>query len=326
MSDLTIRPADAADREQIIRLLAASLGRDDDERFVALFAWKHDENVFGVSPAWVADDDGVLAAIRVFMRWEFREGSRIRRAVRAVDTATHPDYQGRGLFTRLTRHGLAAVAEEGVESVFNTPNDQSRPGYLKMGWTTVGRLPVAVRPRSAPAVVRMARARVPAERWSLPTTAGESAADVFADSTSVTAALIGQHEASRSLRTSRSADFFRWRYGTDLLHYRVIAARGGVERGFVVFRLRRRGEATEAAVGDIVVPDGSRRTARELLRAVRRASRADYVITLGARPGGFVPFPRQGPILTWRSASDDAPASPPNLADLDLTLGDIELF
>jgi GNAT superfamily N-acetyltransferase len=270
MSDLVIRNAEAADREQIIRLLAASLGRDDDERFVRLFAWKHDENVFGASPAWVADDGGVLAAIRVFMRWEFREGSRIRRAVRAVDTATHPDYQGRGLFTRLTRHGLEAMAAEGVEFVFNTPNDQSRPGYLKMGWHTVGRLPVAVRPRSVPAVLRMARARVPAERWSLPSTAGDAAAEVFADSAPVTAAL-GALGVSARLQTSRSAAFFLWRYGTDLLHYRVVAAPGGVERGFVVFRVRRRGEATEAAIGDIVVPDRSRRTARVLLRAVRPA-------------------------------------------------------
>ena len=68
------------------------------------------------------------------------------RAVRAVDTATDPDYQGRGLFTRLTLQAIDELRAEGVDFVFNTPNDQSRPGYLKMGWQVVGTLPTHVRP------------------------------------------------------------------------------------------------------------------------------------------------------------------------------------
>ncbi|MDH5380092.1 MAG: hypothetical protein OEW75_04520, partial [Cyclobacteriaceae bacterium] len=30
--------------------------------------------------------------------------------------------------------------------IFNTPNEKSRPGYLKMGWVDAGRLPVYFRP------------------------------------------------------------------------------------------------------------------------------------------------------------------------------------
>ncbi len=47
---------------------------------------------------------------------------------------------------------------DGVDVVFNTPNDQSRPGYLKMGWSEVGRVPVAVRLRSALSARRVAGA------------------------------------------------------------------------------------------------------------------------------------------------------------------------
>jgi GNAT superfamily N-acetyltransferase len=104
------------------------------------------------------------------MRWEFLDGDRVVRAVRAVDTATHPDYQGRGIFTRLTLHALDELATEGIEFVFNTPNDQSRPGYLKMGWQVVGQLPTAVRPTRLARIARVAKARVPAERWSTPST------------------------------------------------------------------------------------------------------------------------------------------------------------
>ena len=49
---------------------------------------------------------------------------------------------------------------------------------------------------------------------------------------------------------------------------------------------------------------------RRLLRLVARRTRADYAIRVG-RPmpaAGFLPFPRQGPILTWRPLADRAPA------------------
>ena len=65
--------------------------------------------------------------------------------------------------------------------MFNTPNDQSRPGYLKMGWQLVGRLPVLARPRSPAALARLARARTPADKWSQPADAGLPVHDVLAD-------------------------------------------------------------------------------------------------------------------------------------------------
>ena len=59
----------------------------------------------------------------------------IHRAVRAVDTITAPEARGRGVFTRFTLAILSneITRDDDVSFVFNTPNDQSRPGYLKMG-------------------------------------------------------------------------------------------------------------------------------------------------------------------------------------------------
>ena len=138
--DLTIRVATAADREAIVGLCRASLGWAEGDPNEAFFAWKHDQNAFGASPAWVAvAPDGSLAGVRVFLRWQFDTPSEgTISAVRAVDTATHPDWQGKGIFTRLTLGALDELRDDGLDVVFNTPNDQSRPGYLKMGWSEVG--------------------------------------------------------------------------------------------------------------------------------------------------------------------------------------------
>ena len=76
------------------------------------------------------------------------------RAVRAVDTATHPDFRGQGVFSALTLGALEELRSDGVAFVFNTPNERSRPGYLKMGWQPVGQVRVLARTRSVTAAGR----------------------------------------------------------------------------------------------------------------------------------------------------------------------------
>ena len=170
---LNIREATPDDRPAIMELCRTSLGWGDDPRFEQLFSWKHDENAFGPSYMWVATDGGKIVGLRAFMRWEFVRGGEVLHAVRAVDTATHPDYQGKGLFTAMTMHGLDVIEGDGIDFVFNTPNDKSRPGYLKMGWQEVGKLPVAIRvagPRGggADGEVTGGVVALALERWSRP--------------------------------------------------------------------------------------------------------------------------------------------------------------
>jgi glycosyltransferase involved in cell wall biosynthesis/predicted N-acetyltransferase YhbS len=311
---LSIREASDADRPAVLDLLRRSLGADDP-RYAQFFAWKHDQNPFGPSPMWVAEEDGRVVAFRTFLRWEFVRGGEVLRAVRAVDTATDPDYRGRGLFRALTLHGLERLREEGVACVFNTPNDKSRPGYLTMGWRDVGRLAVAVRLRHPRVAVRALGSRTPADRWSQPLQVGVDAATWLAKRP-LPAPAAPAH--IRVLQTHLTPAFLRWRYGMPLLGYRVVADGAAA----VVVRARRRGDATELAVvagwGDA---DASDRAAARALAD----SGADYALRLG--PGGrrarFTAVPGAGPRLTWRALADHGMPPLPSWA---LTLGDVELF
>ena len=162
MAELSVRRGESADLPAIIALLSASMKRDPSEPYEGLFRWKHLDNPFGPSPSWVATEDGQIVGFRTFLRWNFRHGGEVVRAVRAVDTATHPDFQGRGIFTKLTLSALDDLRAEGITMIFNTPNDKSRPGYLKMGWQQIGRLPARVLVTNVASVARIARSRVPA--------------------------------------------------------------------------------------------------------------------------------------------------------------------
>ncbi len=106
--------------------------------------WKHAENPMGESFALVVEDEGKLVGLRCFMFWDVVVDGKKLKAIRPVDTAVHPDMQGKGLFKKMTLQGLEMVKGK-YDIVFNTPNGNSLPGYLKMGWQKISQqLPVFI--------------------------------------------------------------------------------------------------------------------------------------------------------------------------------------
>jgi GNAT superfamily N-acetyltransferase len=133
-----LRPYRDGDEEQVLSLLSSSLGWMPDDQHARFFRWKHLQNPAGRRRCgWTRA--GEIIGFRALMRWRFLIDGEPVKAVRAVDTATHPSARGEGVFRDLTMHALDELRAEGVGFVFNTPNDQSRPGYLKVGWIELGR-------------------------------------------------------------------------------------------------------------------------------------------------------------------------------------------
>lgn len=311
---LDIRGAEDGDRPAINALLRRALSVGDDPRYERFLDWKHRENPFGSSHEWVATDDGAIVGYRSFLRWELVVDGAVRSAVRAVDTATDRDHYGKGIFSALTMHGVEHLASLGVAWVFNTPNDASRPGYLKMGWSVVGKLPVAVMARTPLTLRHVRKARQPAARWSEPCTAFEPAVEaieriVSSDSTSV---------APTRWATNRTMPFLRWRYGLEDLHYR------GVDIGdaVVVFRVRQRGPLREALIADVVGQTERRPRLGSVVRSILRSTRADVAVISG-RHHPRTALPIAGPQLTWRPVVDQRL---PTLEELSFCGGDMELF
>lgn len=309
-----MREAAPEDTEAILALAGRSLGWAVDERDRAFFEWKHRANPFGPSPSWVAEAGGEVIGFRTFMRWQFVDeaGGRIS-MVRAVDTATDPDHQGKGVFRRLTLTAVEALTTAGVDAVFNTPNDQSRPGYLKMGWVELGRPSLGVIVRSPLPVLRAARGPDRGDKWGTPAAIGAPASEALADPS--VARVLASLPPTRGLSTPRTLEHLRWRYSFDPLHYRVIEVNGGL----CVFRVRQRGASAEVDVCEWLSasPD-----VRALRRLVRHGGDYGVSVDLGWRHGAL-PAPRQGPIVTWRPM---ARPTVPSMDEIHFSLGDLELF
>ncbi len=141
---MLIRPAEESDDPAIIHLLKLSLGDSTIPKSELLWIWKHRQSPFGTSYMLLAEEDGEIIGLRAFMKWNWVRNQKLFPAVRAVDTATHPAHQGRGVFKKLTMMQLDVCRERQERFVFNTPNQQSLPGYLKMGWIEQGPMPVKI--------------------------------------------------------------------------------------------------------------------------------------------------------------------------------------
>jgi len=325
-SDLEFRRATPDDRAAILHLGTRALDWLADAEEHAFFAWKHEQNPFGQSPMWVACDGDRVVGFRTFMRWEFLEnGRRVIRAVRAVDTATDPEYQGRGIFTTLTLAALDDLRSEGIDMIFNTPNEKSLPGYLKMDWRVVGRLPVSIMPTQVRSLRTLFRARVPAARTGVLVNAGLAPGVAFADHETI-ADLLARTPVRPGLTTRRTPEFLAWRYGYEALHYRVLPVEDGIGAGFAVFRLRRRGAAMEAVICDVLIPTGRVGAERRLSRRTAEVAGVDYLLRLDRRlvtRDPFLRIPRIGPVLTFRGV---VTPEAPRLEHWNLTMGDVELF
>jgi len=330
-TEIGLRSYRDEDEIEVLQLLSASLGPGPGgERSREFFAWKHLDNPFGPSFMLVAESAGRIVGLRTFMRWGFSLDGRSVRGVRAVDTATHPEFQGRGIFSLLTRTALDSLKDE-ADIVFNTPNDKSRPGYLKMGWSVAGKLPVAIKLCHPIRVVRSARSLRSGEpATAKPTVDAVTAAEALEDDGTVLELLRGTQRPARRLVTAHTISTLRWRYANaPLLDYRAVAEPGGV----AIFRVRPRGPLWEAAVSDVLTVDGGARTVARLLKRVAGSADVDHLTCMmaagspglkAARRRGFIRSPISME-LTVRSLND-LEIDPMKLDSWALTLGDVEVF
>jgi N-acetylglutamate synthase-like GNAT family acetyltransferase len=141
---MQITTASREDLPEIIEVLKRSLGEGLLPKSVDYFVWKHYKNPFGESQVILAREEGKIIGVRAFMKWNWTRAGNTITTVRAVDTATDPVHQGKGIFKKLTMQAVHDCTQAGVPFVFNSPNTMSMPGYLKMGWMSSGRLPLFV--------------------------------------------------------------------------------------------------------------------------------------------------------------------------------------
>jgi len=334
-------PYSGGREREIVDLLNLCLGRKlTGERDAAYWAWKHELNPFGRSVLLLAEVDGQLVGVRAFMRWQLTANGHVMHAAKPVDTVTHPDYQRRGIFKRLTTEACEVARRDGIGLLFNTPNGNSLPGYLKLGWQRVTELPLRVRlQRPVGAVWRLASWRlrnreVPAQEEFF-REAPTSAANVLDRESAGIRELLAQTCASAQLRTIRTIEFLSWRYASHphIPYYAEIVADAGRLDGILFYRTNFRAGLREVMIDDLVVREDAEDSVKRLLGKLLRRTKTDYVLAHGSeqtpivqtlRKSGFHKLPRRRITLVARALADEVVPDPLQASNWSLSLGDLE--
>lgn len=316
--EIYIRQAKESDIPAIIEVLKASLGESKLKKTQEIWRYKHLENPFGASLVLLAIDKGKVIGVRAFMRWKWQMGSEQYSAFRAVDTATHPDYQGKGVFKKLTLQAVQLGLEQGQDFIFNTPNNQSLPGYLKMDWKKVGKLRVRFMP-------------VNPLKWKKTRPAPGYMSFIECEAQDIQS-LCDKHNSSchkqSKLFTPKSLAYLNWRYEDNPLQdYEVMAEKDYYLAGYV----KDHGRFKEFRVVEHLYENAA--ALNVLRRRVRRLAKlhAAHFVSMGNLGNATAAFPvtgNLGPTLAFRNLnlkSEDADRY------LDLNywsycLGDLELF
>ncbi|RIJ42771.1 GNAT family N-acetyltransferase [Pontibacter oryzae] len=320
---MQIRKGTEADIPAIVELLKSSLGEGLIQKSERLWNWKHIENPHGASPVLVAEEDGKVVGVRAFLKWQWAYKGKILQAIRAVDTATHPDYQGKGIFKKLTLQGLEDAKKDGIHLVYNTPNDNSKPGYLKMGWVEQGRM--ALKLKVNPFAYKKDKLPViPDQNW----VRLSAALPQFSNPISNT----GQ------IHTFLSPEYISWRYQNNpLFDYHFLSD----HRSFVLFfRIKKHSFGSEMRVVDLFINDAvfDLKAKKELNRQFREVSKACFLTSASGRHFelvgkkypvfGFIPVVNKGPIVTLRNVGlpDSEFNALVEASNWGYALGDMELF
>jgi GNAT superfamily N-acetyltransferase len=107
-------------------------GARNTKRFsVEQLDWLYRYNPDGLAIGFDAYENDELVAHYVLLPSQIRTESGVLRALLSLNTATHPDYRGQGLFTRLAEMAIEQARAEEFSAIYGVANANSTPGFVR---------------------------------------------------------------------------------------------------------------------------------------------------------------------------------------------------
>lgn len=318
---LSIRTATEQDIPAIVSLLKISLGEVSSIKTETYWRWKHIDNPFGASPVLLATDGEYLVGVRAMMQWQWQANATVYQSLRAVDTATHPQYQRQGIFKILTGHLIGLASADNYSFVFNTPNKNSLPGYLKMGWQFFSKAPIYIKPVAG---INLYASR----NWA----SYQDKLAALKEDDFLYAGLFPD-----LLHTPKTWTYINWRYRQcPIKDYGLVSGfTYGLPFGIIVKR-KKRGGFYELRICDYWLADES--CFHLLIDAATKAARSTGCLVLSMclsgeqkknswREFGLLSIEKKSPVITIRHLQDNTDAiTGKNAAHWHIHTGDLELF
>lgn len=165
--------------------------------------WRFFDTPWGDSPAMIAVAENMCAALYVIWPVMLKLGRERVPGAQSMDTMTHPDHRGGGLFVTLAERCFDLARSRGVEVVYGFPNESSYPGFVRrLNFDHAGDVHAWDAPRDARSWRRGRQSVDP----------GVSV-ERDLDAEALQPLLASLPEDKNACRVERSATWLAWRYG-----------------------------------------------------------------------------------------------------------------
>ena len=293
-TNFTIRPYTPDDASAVREVLEATYGAQAPPQQTIDWLWFGCPEAAGGS--MVAEAKGKVVGVQPMEILRFTDGGHLFKGGLLTGVAVHPAFRRQGIFSALVQTCETEAWQQGADFVTTMPNERSRPGFLKMGYTDLGRRRLLMRLLDARALGR-ATASVPMLGWLVGAVAARGqtllkalprgGAHTVREVREVDAELeaVEQDHAGLfpGLRLQRNAAWWRWRYvGSPQRYYRLFEARSQAGRltGVAALYAEVRNSMPMAYLMDVAVR--SREALVDILMSVFEAARADGVCAVCA--------------------------------------------
>ena len=307
-----IRESTEADIPDIVDLLKKSLGETSSPKSINYWIWKHLNNPFGPSKVLLAERNGQLIGVRAMMQWHWQKNERKFSTLRAVDTATDPDFQGQGIFSVLTRKMIDRSHADGIDFIFNTPNTKSFPGYIKLGWVALGKLLVGFsfvspffrkRNKSSHGSIELDKIELLCTQWN------------------------HLQQQKNLLFTPKSIEYLKWRYLNNPVIKYFVYANADI---FLAMYSRKRKNFSELRVAELICTGITSTSMIQIQKVIRNYAHEKNINLISYAPSlqqwipGFKLSLPLGPKLCTKKVN----VALQDIKDLKIaySLGDMELF
>lgn len=247
---LTVRLATSSDKDEILELLnegfkhqqkTASKGRGDD-----FWNWKYLNSAFGEAVLHVIEQDSEILAFGTLWPFEFKYEGQLLKAFQPCDTIVSKKARGKGLFRKLNEARKEYARSVKADFLFNFPNQNSLPGYLKMGWSLVDKLTWQVKVLKPLQVLKNSKSDAQSVRI-------EVQKKYALDSSQIQKALANNVESENLVELNATSSYYEYRYKNHpSRNYGLIEYVENGETAIAIFTLMQKENLKEMVVMEVI--------------------------------------------------------------------------
>jgi GNAT superfamily N-acetyltransferase len=132
--NFSVRRFNFSDIDGIIKLLNIVFKPNFSREW---WKWKYELNPNGFwgekGDIWIAEKDGEIIGHYAIIPEKVKFHSKVINAAQSVDTVTHPDYRGLGIFPTLANK-VYSEARNRYSLIFGFPSKMAYNGFIRLGW------------------------------------------------------------------------------------------------------------------------------------------------------------------------------------------------